>query len=386
MRTFFFFFQYKIIQGEAVSKDLKTNACVTPAKPVPKFIREALNEVHEEVSSRYYGCGLVVPECLENCSILDLGSGSGRDCYMLSKLVGEKGSITGIDMTEEQVWGVKYIDYHTKKFGYQRPNVEFSQGYIENLNAANLNDNYYDIIISNCVINLSPDKRTLLSEAHRVLKDGGEMYFSDVYANHAITEDLKKNKVLWGECISGALYWKELFQIAEEIGFSSPRLVSSSFITVDNKELEELLGDYKFVSATFRLFKVPKNKVQEKSLVIYDGGITGFKDEIQFDVNFTFKVQNARASCELCGDGTGSFMGCAHRSFTRLKRISPYGDISGPFGYSEISKYGACLMAVKSPIEKQWLIHSETPNSREMSVKCPAVWWFHSTGLFWRIP
>uniref|UniRef100_A0A8C5R029 Arsenite methyltransferase n=1 Tax=Leptobrachium leishanense TaxID=445787 RepID=A0A8C5R029_9ANUR len=264
------------------SKDLKTNACVTPAKPVPKFIREALNEVHEEVSSRYYGCGLVVPECLENCSILDLGSGSGRDCYMLSKLVGEKGSITGIDMTEEQVWGVKYIDYHTKKFGYQRPNVEFSQGYIENLNARGPQSAEASFVFVRCIV-----------------ADGGEMYFSDVYANHAITEDLKKNKVLWGECISGALYWKELFQIAEEIGFSSPRLVSSSFITVDNKELEELLGDYKFVSATFRLFKVPKNKVQEKSLVIYDGGITGFKDEIQFDVNFTFKVQNARASCEL---------------------------------------------------------------------------------------
>ncbi|XP_063291114.1 arsenite methyltransferase-like isoform X1 [Pelobates fuscus] len=272
------------------SKDLKTNACVTPAKPLPKFVRDALNDVHDDVSSRYYGCGLVLPECLENCSILDLGSGSGRDCYMLSKLVGEKGKVTGIDMTDEQVEiSRKYIDYHTKKFGYQKPNVEFFQGYIENLKAANLANNSYDIIISNCVINLSPDKRAVLAEAYRVLKDGGEMYFSDVYSNKAITEDLKNNKVLWGECISGALDWKDLFQIAEDIGFSSPRLVTSRYITVDNEELENLLGDYKFVSATFRLFKLPKNKVNEKGLVIYNGGVTGCKDEIEFDVNFTFK-------------------------------------------------------------------------------------------------
>ncbi|XP_053306380.1 arsenite methyltransferase-like [Spea bombifrons] len=272
------------------SKDLKTNACVTPSKPLPKFIRDALKDVHDEVSSRYYGCGLVVPECLESCSILDLGSGSGRDCYMLSKLVGEKGRVVGIDMTDEQVEiSRKFIDYHTKTFGYQKPNVEFFQGYIENLKAANLTDNSFDIIISNCVINLSPDKKAVLSEAHRVLKDGGEMYFSDVYSNKTITDELKKDKVLWGECISGALYWKDLFQIAEEIGFSPPRLVTSSYITVENKELEGLLGDYKFVSATFRLFKLPKNAVKEKRQVIYNGGVTGYENEIQFDVNYTFK-------------------------------------------------------------------------------------------------
>ncbi|KAM4636151.1 BLOC-1-related complex subunit 7 isoform 1-T1 [Discoglossus pictus] len=272
------------------SKDLKTNACVTPAKPVPKFIRDALNGVHDEVSSRYYGCGLVVPECLENCSILDLGSGSGRDCYMLSKLVGEKGHVTGIDMTDEQVEiSRKYIDYHTQKFGFQQPNVNFVSGYIENLSAVNLKDNSYDIIISNCVINLSPDKKSVLREAYRVLKDGGEIYFSDVYANQIVPEEMRKNKVLWGECISGALWWKELFQIAEEIGFSPPRLVTASYITVNNKELEDIIGDLKFVSATFRLFKLPQDAVKEKSQAIYNGGVTGCEDELQFDANFTFK-------------------------------------------------------------------------------------------------
>ncbi|XP_053548437.1 arsenite methyltransferase isoform X2 [Bombina bombina] len=272
------------------SKDLKTNACVTPSKPLPKFIRDALSEVHDDVSSRYYGCGLVVPECLENCRILDLGSGSGRDCYMLSKLVGQKGHVTGIDMTDEQVeLSRKYIDFHMQKFGYPHPNVDFVQGYIEDLSGANLKDNSYDLIISNCVINLSPDKRKVLNEAYRVLKNGGEVYFSDVYANQVISEEMKQNKVLWGECISGALWWEDLFSIAKEMGFTAPRLVTASYITVNNKELEDAIGNYKFVSATFRLFKLPQETVKEKCLAIYNGGITGCETELNFDANFTFK-------------------------------------------------------------------------------------------------
>ena len=121
---------------------------------------------------RYYGCGLVIPECLASCRILDLGSGSGRDCYLLSQLVGEQGHVTGIDMTEAQVWrraGVspcppnipplsfpsscqvevakKHIAYHMDKFGYQKPNVEFLQGYMEKLSDAGLADESYDIVM-----------------------------------------------------------------------------------------------------------------------------------------------------------------------------------------------------------------------------------------------
>ena len=70
---------------------------------MPKYLRNILSIVHDEVVSKYYGCGLVVPPCLEGMKILDLGSGSGRDCYALSKLVGENGFVTGIDMTDEQV-------------------------------------------------------------------------------------------------------------------------------------------------------------------------------------------------------------------------------------------------------------------------------------------
>ncbi|XP_030344395.1 arsenite methyltransferase [Strigops habroptila] len=272
------------------TEDLKTKACITSSKPVPKAVRDALERVHEEVVARYYGCGLVVPECLESCWILDLGSGSGRDCYLLSQLVGEQGHVTGIDMTEGQVEvAKKHIAYHMEKFGYQKPNVEFLQGYMEKLGDAGLADSSYDVVISNCVINLAPDKRAVLQEAYRVLKPGGEMYFSDVYASQRLSETVRKHRVLWGECLAGALYWKDLYSIAEEVGFSPPCLVTASPITIGDKELESIVGDCRFVSATFRLFKVPSSNQAGPGQVTYNGGIVGHERDLVFDANFTFK-------------------------------------------------------------------------------------------------
>ncbi|XP_076001419.1 arsenite methyltransferase isoform X2 [Genypterus blacodes] len=278
--------------GKVLKKtsDLKTNACVAPAQPIPGFIRQALKKVHPEVTARYYGCGLVVPECLEGCRILDLGSGSGRDCYMLSQLVSEGGHVTGIDMTEDQLDVARmYLDYHMQEFGYKKPNVSFVQGYIEALTEAGLEQDSFDTIISNCVVNLSPDKKQVLKEAYKVLKDGGELYFSDVYSNGRISEEIKKHKVLWGECLGGALWWEDLLRLAEEVGFSLPRLVTANIITVQNTELQDILGDLKFVSATYRMFKVPKRNT-ESCQIIYNGNITGAEDSFQFDSQYTFKI------------------------------------------------------------------------------------------------
>ncbi|XP_049575914.1 arsenite methyltransferase [Syngnathus scovelli] len=272
------------------TSDLKSNACVAPAQPYPKFILHALKKVHLDVTDRYYGCGLVVPECLEGCRILDLGSGSGRDCYMLSQLVGEAGHVTGIDMTEDQLEVArKHVDFHMKEFGYKKPNVTFVKGYIEALTEAGLEKNSFDIIISNCVVNLSPDKKRVLNEAYSVLKDGGELYFSDIYCNGRLPEEIKNHKILWGECLGGALWYKDLLQLAEEVGFSPPRLVTASIVTVDNKELQAILGDFKFVSATYRLFKVPKDS-RKPCKVIYNGNITGAEDSLHFDCQYTFRT------------------------------------------------------------------------------------------------
>ncbi|KAM8806107.1 arsenite methyltransferase [Eudromia elegans] len=273
------------------SEDLKTTACVTPAQPLPRAAREALERVHEEVAARYYGCGLTLPEGLASCRVLDLGCGSGRDCYVLSQLVGESGHVTGIDMTEEQVEVArKHLAYHMDKFGYRAPNVDFIQGFMERLGDAGLADESYDIVISNCVVNLAPDKRAVLREAYRVLKPGGELHLSDVYASGRLSEAARAHRVLWGECLAGALRWTELRGLARELGFSAPRLLRARAVAVRPAELRAVAGDCRFVSATCRLFKVPRGGPARPARVVYGGGIAGHERELLFDANFTFKA------------------------------------------------------------------------------------------------
>ncbi|MGH0189246.1 UNVERIFIED_CONTAM: hypothetical protein FKN15_033984 [Acipenser sinensis] len=96
----------------------------------------------------YFGCGLVVPESLEGCKVLDLGSGSGRDCYILSKLVGQTGHVTGVDMTSEMILTSRnYLQYHQEKFGYEKANTDFVQGYLESLGEAGIQSDCCDVLM-----------------------------------------------------------------------------------------------------------------------------------------------------------------------------------------------------------------------------------------------
>ncbi|XP_020797568.2 arsenite methyltransferase isoform X2 [Boleophthalmus pectinirostris] len=322
--------------------------CGRKASSLPAHIRKALSKVHPEVISRYYGCGLVVPESLEGCKILDLGSGSGRDCYMLSQLVGDKGHVTGIDMTQDLLEvAKKYLDHHMKEYGYKTPNVSFVQGYIEALADAGLQKDTFDIIISNCVVNLSPDKKRVLAEAYSILKNGGELYFSDVYSSGRLTNEIKTHKVLWGECIGGALWWEDLVHLAEEVGFSRPRLVTATIITVDNKELQDVLGDFRFVAATYRLFKLPKGN-SKPCRVIYNGGITGVENSFPFDCQYTFKAEEVM---EVDGD---------------LAKILSSSRFAGDFTF-EPSGQGQCGVKAKEnlvdPFELVLQLEKQNPGS-----------------------
>ncbi len=159
------------------------------------------------------GCGnpTAIAAITEGCTVLDLGSGAGFDCFIAARKVGKKGMVIGVDMTEQMI---KKARENAKKYGYK--NVEFRLGDIE---ALPVEDNSIDYIISNCVINLSPDKPKVFKEAHRVLKKGGKLLVSDIVLLKGLSKAQKSDKGLLVACVSGAVLKKDYLKMMEDAGF-----------------------------------------------------------------------------------------------------------------------------------------------------------------------
>ncbi|MFM1895226.1 MAG: hypothetical protein RLZZ385_300 [Pseudomonadota bacterium] len=241
----------KTLQGSA---DLKTSACCD-VSAMPAWLKPRLAAVHPEVLARYYGCGLVCPPLVEGCRILDLGCGSGRDVYVLAQLAGATGAVVGVDMTEEQLAVARsHQAWHSQRFGFD--NVRFLKGYIEQLDQLELEPGSFDVIVSNCVVNLSTDKEAVLRGVQRLLKPGGEFYFSDVYADRRVPLSLRNDEVLYGECLGGALYWNDFLRLAQTTGFADPRLVEDRPLEITDPVLRPRVDGLRFFSATYRLFNL----------------------------------------------------------------------------------------------------------------------------------
>lgn len=280
------------------SADLKTDACCDISQ-VPGWLKPLLAKIHPEVTSRYYGCGLVCPALLEGCRVLDLGSGSGRDVYALAQLVGSTGEVVGIDMTDEQLAvAEQYRDYHADAFGYA--NVRFLKGYIEQLDALPLEPESFDVIVSNCVINLSPDKDAVLAGVKRLLKPGGEFYFSDVYADRRVPDTVRDDPVLYGECLGGALYWNDFLTLGKRQGFADPRLVEDRPLAITSPALTARLGSISFYSATYRLFKLEELESDCEDYgqaVIYKGTIPEYPDQFILDGHHSIEAGRVFPVC-----------------------------------------------------------------------------------------
>ena len=193
---------------------------------------ELLTNLPDDVASFSLGCGnpISVAALRPGETVLDLGSGGGLDCFLAAKQVGESGSVIGVDMTPEMLERARLA---ASRLGFR--NVEFRQGYLENLpvEAASV-----DVIISNCVINLSPDKPQVFREVFRTLRPGGRVAVSDIVTNGPLPEALQKDMEAWGACVAGALDVSEYTTGLTEAGFTDVKVQPKG----DASELIEAAG------------------------------------------------------------------------------------------------------------------------------------------------
>ena len=201
--------------------------------------------------------------------------------------------VIGIDMTDEQLAVArKHIDFHTNNFNLEKPNVDFRKGWIEDLTSANLEDNSIDVIISNCVINLSPDKESVFREIFRVLKPGGELYLSDVFSGRRVPEALTTDPILLGECLGGALYIEDFRRILRDIGILDYRVIAKNPLSLNNEDIQRKVGMVDFYSMTVRSFKCDFEDICENfgHVAYYKGSVPEFPHGFTLDDHHYFQT------------------------------------------------------------------------------------------------
>jgi ubiquinone/menaquinone biosynthesis C-methylase UbiE len=229
------------------------DCCGTQASQVSKTVGYTDDELKAIPDEADMGLGCGNPVALasidEGDTVLDLGSGGGIDCFLAAQRVGENGSVIGIDMTEEMIEKARG---NAKRGGYE--NVEFRLGDIEDLP---VDDSSVDVIISNCVINLSPDKESVFREAFRVLRPGGKMFVSDIVLLKELPEAVRTNVGAYVGCLSGAVLKDEYLGLIEKAGFSDIGISKESGCSTD------MMSNDPTVKAMMRDFEISQAEAEE---------------------------------------------------------------------------------------------------------------------------
>lgn len=203
------------------------------SKLYPEELLATLPEADSTVS---YGCGdpITLASLQPGQTVVDLGSGAGLDCFFAARKVGESGKVIGVDMTPEMLNRARES---AKRMNLS--NVEFREGFIEEIPVVS---NSADVIISNCVINLSPDKQKVFNEAYRVLKPGGKLAVSDIVTSGPLPEFVKQSMAAWAGCVAGAVDAKAYIGMMEAAGF---RDISVKPVFFDKQTVDEALENMK---------------------------------------------------------------------------------------------------------------------------------------------
>jgi arsenite methyltransferase len=236
-----------------------SDCCSADSNLYPADLLATLPEGESTIS---YGCGdpITLASLQPGQTVLDLGSGAGLDCFFAAQKVGETGHVIGVDMTPEMLERARSS---AKRLNIQ--NVEFRQGYLE---ALPVDSDSVDVIISNCVINLAPDKSKVFAEAFRVLKPGGRFAVSDIVTDGPLPEAIKKSLSAWAGCVAGAVEAKDYMAMMETIGFSN---ISITPVFFDKETVDSAIAD---MGNVLELKNISRDDVYK---AVYSAKITAYK-------------------------------------------------------------------------------------------------------------
>jgi len=226
------------------------------------YPEELLTTMPDDVANFSLGCGdpITLAALQPGQTVLDLGSGGGLDCFLAAKKVGASGQVIGVDMTPEML---ARAGSSAKRMGVT--NVEFRHGFLEDLP---VDDNSIDVTISNCVINLSPDKVKVFNEVFRVLKPGGKLAVSDIVTDGPLPDAIKQSLSMWAGCVAGAVDAKDYIAMMESAGFTEISVTPTFF---DKETVDEAIKD---VSDQIDMKSVSQDELYK---TVYSARITAMK-------------------------------------------------------------------------------------------------------------
>ncbi|MFD5000647.1 methyltransferase domain-containing protein [Streptomyces buecherae] len=290
--------------------------------PPPPHVAAALRRVHGEVVDRFHGRGSPIPAALAGATVLDLGCGSGRDAYVLAQLTGPTGRVIGVDVAEDQLEVARrHLGHHAERFGYA--NVDFRNGYLEDLSTAGIADGSVDVVVANRVVNLSPCKPRMFEEIFRVLRPGGELHFCEIFADRRIPASLMEDPELLGECLSGALYERDFRRLMARSGCADVRVIDRCPAPVSHPEIARKIGYVNFSALTVRAFKLPLEDGCEDygQTAVYRGTLEGHPHAFDLDDRHRFATGRPTPVCGNTADMLGRTRFAAHFDVTGDKTV-----------------------------------------------------------------
>lgn len=250
-----------------------------------------MDNVLEKVDPELFGSVSPLPPDLDGCTVLDLGCGIGRTVFAAALLVGVKGRVIGVDPREGllEVAGKKLPEI-MEKFCYKKSNVEFKKGYLEDLSSLGIEDNSVDVVVANEIINLSPDKKAIFSDIFRVLKPGGELFFSVIVADRRVPERLLDDPLMVRACLAGAMYFNDFRRLLRDIGCHDYRTICEQPVSKCDLDWAVRVGLTAFSHRVVRTFKLPLEDVCEDygQVAIYRGTMSGFAEGFPLDDHHLF--------------------------------------------------------------------------------------------------